>query len=163
MRYGFRWAVGLLIACLLAACFWEDDSPSYPSIDKDKLAGCWVYAKPHEVGFECIEACYSSKNLYYSRYSSGELPSGKMGFAEDSGSYSVEGNTIHLAVRIIDNIHEPDTTILKSQDAYTIMHDSLYSITNQGNQLNPYARANSSNTCGPHWQIFTKPEGWDLN
>jgi hypothetical protein len=56
-----------------------------------------------------------------------------------------------------------DTTLRKFTTVYTIMRDTLFSITNNGANFNPYVRADSSNTFGPHWQILPKPEGWDLN
>jgi hypothetical protein len=62
-----------------------------------------------------------------------------------------------------NNTEKPDTSIIQDADSYTVMRDTLFSITNGGQNLNPFARADSSNTCGPHWRIFTKPEGWDLN
>jgi hypothetical protein len=39
------WQVlALALACvgLLSSCFWGDDDPPYPPIDKEKLVGCWV-------------------------------------------------------------------------------------------------------------------------
>lgn len=153
----------MLLACLMAGCIWEDEAPPYPPIDKGKLVGCWVHLHPESVGFECVERCYSSTGQYYARTNTGELPSGGQGIVEASGTYLVNGNTITRRVKRGNNIEKPDTSIIQDEDGYTVMRDTLFSTANGAQNLNPLVRADSSNSCGPHWQVFIKPEGWDLD
>ena len=147
-----------MVASLMAGCIGEDEP--YPPLDKAEIVGCWVLADPSTSSFECTENCYSGTGLFYHRVNSTRA-TGVQGIVEFSGTYTISKNTVRLTVMTGNNVDKPDSSLKQLDDPYTIMRDTLFSITSIG--LNPYVRADSSNTCGPHWQVFPKPENWDLN
>lgn len=143
---------------VLSSCLFKEDDP-YPPISKAKLAGCWVANAPFEG--ECEERCYTSGGGDYSISVSGMDKPGQLSAVEGIGKCTLSGNTLSYQTKF-GNTGSPNDTATRSGDlTYTIIRDTLYSITKGGR--NGYARSDSINNCKPHWRVFPKPADWDLD
>lgn len=164
LQEGIAWvcASGILISGMISGCGYFGDNYDYPSLDMAKLTGCWIGVDAHPT-FPCDEMCFSVTGIAYSRTNySGEYP-GENRFSEMAGTFSkTDRNTLTFRARFGNNAQKPDTASDKFDDNYTIKRDTLYSIGNGGG-FSPYVRVNPSHPCGPHWQIFPEPDGWDLD
>ena len=159
-----RWkqsAIGLAIACFLAlcGCFGSDDG-SYPALEKGKLAGCWVQ-NPGRASAECAEYCFSVTGKEYAKFVYAAGASGKVRFVELYGSYSISGANILNGSYVARNNVDSQSDTSGGEGGYTIIRDTLNAIGPNGN-LDPYARRDTTNNCGPHWQLFSRPADWEL-
>jgi hypothetical protein len=152
----FLLAVNLLMSC----GYFEDDSP-YPPIEKEKLVGCWVAVESRGSGWGCDERCFSTNNFFYSRKNTDTTSVSN--FLEIKGTYTVNKNRISFLVSLGNNVEKPDSSIKNWEVSYALIRDTLYSISDDEQYLEPFTHANASNTCGPHWQVFPKPDGWELD
>jgi hypothetical protein len=163
LRLAWVRAAGILSSGMFAACGYFGDGYSYPSLNSAKLIGCWVNIDPGPSS-PCMETCFSASGIVFEHTNDGPGENGEVYFQEMAGTYAkTDRNTLTMRARFGNNVEKPDTASDKFDVDYTIRQDTLYSISVMGGNLSPYVRADSARTCGPHWQIFPKPEGWDLD
>ena len=144
---------------LLVGCF-GDGGSDYPPLKKSQLVGCWMRLVP-EIGTPCQEECFSNSNAFYLR--ANDRPSQSLGqtFSEFSGQYQLDGG-VSLTVNAVFKNNVQDTINRdKYTDSYTIINDTLNSISPSG-ELSPFIRSDSIHNCGPHWMLFPKPADWEL-
>lgn len=150
MKSKTLWMLGLL----LAGCYEDQPDPlPYPPLDARALVGCWRVVRP---SIECEVSCFDrSGGFFLAR----QFEDRKTEIRQDSGTYSVLGNSVMLKKRIKTTL-ELDATSEPTY-RYTILADTLQSIEPIGEFV--LARVHpDSFPCGlKPWTLFQKPPGWD--
>ena len=158
-------ALALLVSGL-SGCFFGlfgDDEPSYPPLKVEELTGCW---KGGVSFLFCEEICFSETKQFYSIYKKYEksLPS------EDYGNWEFSGrNSVSYTYRSIYNkagggIETSDRPYGGGGQFWKVGEDTLMQQVNKGPKPIEYMfkRSDTASSCGPHWQLFSKPADWEL-